>query len=52
MSIAGGASADGEDTSGIIKGQCWTTVVGGGGLDVVLHIWLISLMYGFSWADA
>jgi hypothetical protein len=34
LSIAGGASVVGEDTSGIMTGWCCTTV-GGGGLEEV-----------------
>jgi hypothetical protein len=35
LSIAGGASGVGEDTSGIMTGQCCTTVGGGGGWEAV-----------------
>jgi len=42
----------GSDTSGIMTGQCCTTVGGGGGWEEVLHMCSISLAYGFSWADA
>jgi len=35
LSIASGASVVGEDTSGIMTGQCCTTVGGGGGLEEV-----------------